>query len=188
MKKEVKKFGGVIRLLAMVMMFALTLTIANPMTVEAKTRKLKSFKSYSSETAFADSVANNIAKKTYNFKIKKKGYDARAYLRFTAPVSKTYTFTLSNLRAANGRYACGFMQVMKPMVTSPDNLDTLDVDTNVTKGITKGLYFASRKTKDKEFTTKRSASLYLEAGETAYIYINSSTAISKYVTFKFKVK
>ena len=189
MKKDSKVFGGIIKALAMVMAFVLTFSFVSPLTVEAKTKTLKSFREVNSDPNYADSVATTLARKTYNFKLKKKGYEGRTYLKFTAPTSKSYTFTLSNLHASNGKYANGHFTVYKRNDERPNVFDNMEPSSNAPTGASYAMFFATKKMKNSpDFPTTRKATVYLNAGETAYIYISSSGILAKYVTFKFKVK
>ncbi|WP_029323769.1 hypothetical protein [Butyrivibrio sp. AE3004] len=182
-----KKISSIVkRFLAVALVAAIA--FSNPISVEAKTKSktLKSVKSFETTTSIIDANATPVSKGNYKFKLKKIGYDGRAYIKFTAPATKTYKFTLNNLRSNNGKYACGFYYIMKTDPNHPEICSQTDVQTK--GGNRHDLFFASKKTKDKQFITKRTASVPLTQGETIYVHFNASGILSKYVTFNFSIK
>lgn len=177
-KQNMGIWGKIAKLFNLVMVFAFVILLANPLTAEAKVKSktLKSVKEFQASVSYAESVATTIKKGNYKFKLKKVKNFGRAYVKFTAPKSKTYSFTASNLHASNGKYANGYFHVYKQDPRYTDNF--VDAD--------KAKYFATRP--QREFKKKNTTKAYLNEGETAYIYISADGIFAKYVTFNFTIK
>ncbi len=183
-----KRFGKILStVLSFVLVFALAFSFVSPLTVEAKTKSITLTGLKNRPNWYVDQankVSKNIKKGTYNCKLVKKGSEGQVLLKFTAPKTKNYTFTISNLNAPGADYVNGFFNIMKPNAGSIV-LSSQKVKTN--KGSDNGLYFASRKG-SRGFIPSRYGKLKINQGETVYIYINSDYYKSKYVKFKLSIK
>ncbi|WP_026509038.1 MULTISPECIES: hypothetical protein [unclassified Butyrivibrio] len=185
MKKQNKSFWGIVKRVVSVALVA-SLVFATPISAEAKTKtkSLKAVASFSPDTAYAESVATAVTKGNYKFKIKTKKYDSRAYIKFTAPETKSYTFTLSKLKSNSGSYACGFYSFL-----SSDPNRSYIHDDEIQTNAPGSLHFASKyNKKSPDFPLKRKATINVNAGETIYVYFDILSTRSKYNTFEFKIK
>jgi len=106
------------------------------------------------------------------------------YMKFTAPTTKTYSFTISNVRSNTGRYACGFGYVMRYSGYG-DSIGQVPVSTKGGSNTT--MWFASRKSSG-GFIPKRTGKITLNQGETVYLYLSASSSLSKSVSLKYTIK
>ncbi|SDB02239.1 hypothetical protein [Butyrivibrio sp. INlla16] len=187
MKNQFLKVSAVAkRFLALALIAALVL--ANPLSVEAKT-KVKTLKSIKNNVGnLTVSVANSCATeikagKSYKFKLKQKNHRGLSYVKFTAPATKDYTFTLSKLSTPNGSYANGFYTLYKQQADGVDGLTSYD---NIKTNAPGEGYFASR-SGNKRFPKTRKQTVSLNAGDTVYIFFDTLAILAKHVTFNFKV-
>ncbi len=190
MKKQNKSFWGIVKRVVSVALVA-SLVFATPISAEAKTKtkSLKSIPSFSTEINYIDSVSTTVGKGNYKFKIKNKKYDAKSYVKFVAPATKRYTFTLSSLKSNKGNYANGFLDFSRPDGAMTSFIESNEFKTNAPMSGTSGLHFASKYNKrSPSFPTTRKVTVNLNEGETVYIYFDILSFGSKYVTFNFKIK
>ncbi|WP_026660409.1 hypothetical protein [Butyrivibrio sp. AC2005] len=179
----------VTRVLSMMLAFAMVVMFVNPITAAAKTKKIKlnTVSDPKFTASYAESVAKTLNKGNYRITIKKKGYAGRAFAKFTAPASKVYKFTEKNLRASNGRYANGYFYICTPQNEfDPDSISQTDVSTN--NGKTESAMFFASKKGSNGFYTKRFGQIYLNQGQTIYLYFSSDGIRAKSVSFDFSIK
>ena len=186
MKKS--NFTAVVkRVLSIMLVFVLMVSFTGTINAEAKTKKISlKYCNFSGLVDYheVEPFAKSVKKGTYNVTIQcKKGW-ANGYLKFTAPASKTYKITASKLSTGKGKFANGHVSFMKV-----DSYGGLAYTDGVVKGQKQSaMHIASRKTGI--VPASLSGKIYLEQGETLYIY-NSflySARNTKKGSFKLVIK
>ncbi len=177
--------GTMKRVLSLVLAFLIVFTLSSPVNASAKTKSitLKNAKFTTSGTVAAKK-AKTVKKGTYKVTLKRKGYDYHGYMKFTAPKTKTYSFTISNVTPNGGRYACGYGYVMRYSGYG-DSIGQVPVSTK--GGKQSAMYFASRRSSG-GFITNRTGKITLNQGETVYLYLSCSASLSKSVSLKYTIK
>jgi hypothetical protein len=134
---------------------------------------------FTTSAASAASTAKAVRKGTFTVKCPGSGY-----LQFTAPATKTYSFTVTNVRA--GRYACGHSYVMGLSQYSASSITMLNVATK--GGSNKTMYHATKNTSYGNIVSRylktRTGKIRLQAGQTVYLYYNFTSK----VTFTLKIR
>ena len=173
----------IVRKLIIMAAIAVTLAGLSAVSASAKTVKLKGA-SFTTTAAVADAVATPVGKGTMTVKVPKK---TSGYLRFTAPATKAYSFTVSNIRA--GRYCCGYFYVMT--MYGKDNSYIGQEKVATQGGEATGLFVATKKSKKSKYVSaatrylkSRTGTIALQAGQTVYIYFS----MTRKCTLKFKIK
>ncbi len=177
-----KRFGKILStVLSFVLVFALAFSFVSPLTVEAKTKKLtpKTLSKENFEVGWTSKQAKTVKKGNYVITFNKKSGVNSAYLKFTAPKTKKYRFTASDLSSNSS----GWFGLMQPY-TSSKILGYKTVKTN--KGKDYGLHFYSEDYRSLIHT--RWGEMKLKKGETVYIRLTASSSSSKKVNFKFSIK
>ena len=96
------------RVLSLALLFAMAIILVNPVTAQAKTKKIKlSYAEFNiPQESYIESKAKTINKTgNYKVEIKKQGKSYSGFIKFVAPKTKKYTFTFSNLRG-KGKSSC----------------------------------------------------------------------------------
>ncbi len=105
----------------------------------------------------------------------KPGKSRTSYVKFTAPKTKTYTFTFSPVFTAKQQkdYVLGYFQICS---VTYDRLHTLDLKTNggtyYSLNVANKMYADATKTstpKSQRYLTKRSTKIKIKKGESVYI-------------------
>ena len=163
----------------MISIFVLALGLMT-VTASAKTKKLKNA-DFDTNTAKVSKKATTIKKGSYTFKF---GSKHKGYLKFKAPKTATYTFTLSGLKSR--KYNCGYWYIMTENSYNPAYISNNQVKTQ--GGSMYSLYYATKNStygeKKYRYLKSRYGKIKLSQGQTAYIYIFCTGA----GTFNFKVK
>ncbi len=189
-KKEMRTktntmMGTMKRVLSLVLAFLIVFTLSAPVNASAKTKSIKLKNStFTTSATVAASKAKTVKKGTYKVTLKKKGYNYSGYMKFTAPTTKTYSFTISNVRSNTGRYVCGFGYVMRNSGYA-DNIGQVAVSTK--GGSQSAMQFAS-KGSSVGYITKRTGKITLNQGETVYLYLSAASSLSKSVSLKYTIK
>ena len=154
--------------LTLVMVITMMLVGMTPVMASAKTVKLKAA-GFTTSTATADRVAKPVGKGKMTVKVPKKG---SGYLKFTAPANKIYSFTFSNIKSS--RYDCGHINLMTKYGTNNSSITTNKINTN--GGQSYSLYVATKNSKYGSkvyrYLKKRTGKIYLQKGQSVYIYIS----------------
>ena len=170
----------IVRKLIIMAAIAVTLAGLSAVSASAKTVKLKGA-AFTTSTAAADIVATPVGTGTMTVKVPKK---TSGYLRFTAPATKAYSFTVSNIKA--GRFCCGYFYVMTMYGTNNSYIGQEKIATQ--GGEATGLMVATKKSKvgnaENRFLKSRTGTIALQAGQTVYIYFS----MTRKCTLKFKIK
>ena len=145
----------IVRRVVLAMTVAMLVACMSPAAVSAKTVKVKKA-GFTTYRAVADAAARPVGRGTTKVKMPNGG----GYLKFTAPVTGAYRFTVSNV--TSGRYCCGYFNLMTAS----------------------GLYVASRSRKGSMFLTSRTGTLPLLQGQTVYIYFHFTGSC----TFRLKIR
>lgn len=128
-------------------------------------------KKYTMKTRGAEKNAITLQKGTTYLKFGKKGY---GYVKFTAPSTREYIFTVSKLKKHKKSSLPGkhYFSIMTAKKKNPYELKGNKVKTN--GGKSKNLYFWTRNIKlgsaHLQYRKKRYGRLVLEQGQTAYVY------------------
>ncbi|MBP3873592.1 MAG: hypothetical protein J6E32_07725 [Lachnospiraceae bacterium] len=170
----------IVRKLIIMAAIAVTLAGLSAVSASAKTVKLKGA-AFTTSTAAADIVATPVGTGTMTVKVPKK---TSGYLRFTAPATKAYSFTVSNIKA--GRFCCGYFYVMTMYGTNNSYIGQEKIATQ--GGEATGLFVSTKKSKGGSAATRyrksRTGTIALQAGQTVYIYFS----MTRKCTLKFKIK
>ncbi len=182
-----KKFRGILKtVLSFVLVFAIAFAFVNPMTVSAKTKNIKvKYRDFTTSVGTAAKKATTV--KTGNYRVAidgKKGWH-RGYVRFTAPKSKTYSFTFSEISSDSGQYTNGYAYIMR---IKNNHISSSRVSTQGGKNST--LWF-SNEDHGKGVTawrTSRTGKTHINQGETVYLYLSLLESSSKkaYLTLNIK--
>ena len=172
MKKKLSRILIVIA--AMTMMLGM-------MTITASAKTIKPKKNdFTTSAAKAAKKSTTVKKGNYTIivpKTKKSSYGS-FFLKFTAPSTKTYTFTISGLVPESGDTYCnGHGYVMVGSKYGGDSITMATVKTE--GGKNSSLYYSckdpdSYSSKIYAYLKKRSAKIKLNAGQTVYLYCYSS--------------
>ncbi len=189
MKRE-KKFGKILTgVLTFVLAFALTFSYVSPMTAQAKTKTITLKSPVGGNKMFlkknADKTAKSVKKGSYTIRVNKKGYDGEGFLKFKAPKTKTYTFTINNLKAPKDDYANGYMAILKQGTYTPNVLVWQD-KIKTKNGKTNSVQFADKE--DTKYHTNAYGKLKIKKGQTVYLYFSASGTYSDSVTFNLNIK
>ena len=161
MKKVLRK---IVLIMAVAMMLAGMSTIA----ASAKNVKLKSSR-FKTSAAEAESVATPVSMGAMTVKLPNK---ASGFLKFTAPATKAYSFTVSKLKT--NRFSCGYFYIMTTYGKQNQYIEMKKVATQ--GGEASGLYVATKGDKRgslvSRFLKSRTGTTVLEQGQTVYIYLN----------------
>ena len=177
--------GTMKRVLSLVLAFLIVFTLSSPVNASAKTKSISLKKaSFTTSGSVAASKAKTVKKGTYKVTLKKKNGSFCGYMKFTAPTTKTYSFTISNVRSNTGHYACGFGYVMRYSGYG-DSIGQVPVSTK--GGSSTPMWFASRKSSG-GFIPKRTGKITLNQGETVYLYLSASSSSTKSVSLKYTIK
>lgn len=150
-------------------------------TAKKKVIKLRAAKK-TSKVAYINKKAAELTRGTHQLKLAKRGY---GYVKFTAPKTKNYTFTASNLKSS--KLQVGDFGIL----TDPSGLYKT---VRKTKMKTKGgsaywMFFSNMPTNSGKGVTRvlksRTGKIKLSAGQIVYLrfYLTSGN-----VPFKFKIK
>lgn len=154
--------------LTLVMVITMMLVGMTPVMASAKTVKLKA-SGFTTSTAVAESVAKPVGRGKMTVKVPKKG---SGYLKFTAPANKVYSFTFSNIK--NSGYNCGHINLMTRYGKNLTSITTNKIGTK--GGQSYSLYVATKNSKYGQtayrYLKKRTGSIFLQKGQTVYIYIS----------------
>ncbi|WP_044913687.1 hypothetical protein [Butyrivibrio sp. WCE2006] len=172
-----------LKFLSLTLVFILTATMVNPITVEAKVKKktLKSLQSFSNDDpVFLDSVAYKVGRGHYRFKISKRtSSGAYAFIKFMAPADKDYSFTVNNVHANKKKnYANGYFNILQKFQQTDGIAYTNTIAYSNIFGTRN--YALSRK--------KRRVVLSCHRGNVFYIEFYVSSNKSKYVQLDFTIK
>lgn len=154
--------------LTLVMVIAMMLVGMTPVMASAKTVKMNAA-GFTTSAAVAENVSKPVRGGKMTVKVPKKG---SGYLKFTAPVNKVYSFTFSNIKS--GRYNCGHINLMTRYGRNLSSITTNKVNTK--GGQSYSLYLATKNSKYGQkayrYLKKRTGKIYLQKGQTVYIYIS----------------
>ena len=184
MKKVLSK---IVLIVAVAMMFSGMSTVM----ASAKTVKVTSAGFVTSKAA-AESTAKRVGTGTVNVRIPKKKSTYSGYLKFTAPATKKYNFTVSNVKG--GSYSSGFFYIMTTAEYSDQSIRMTDVATK--GGVSHVLWVTSRETKSSRksklvdrYLKSRTGSIVLQKGQTVYLYFFLAASRNpKNVNFRLKIK
>ena len=185
--RENKEYRIWKRVLSVLMAAVIVAAIANPLTVQAKT---KTVKPKAANNVQYEALAKKASKRVYTgtSKVYLKQYMALSYggyVKFVAPKTKTYSFTVSNLKhPAKGGTLMGGVSFYYP--NEYGHLMNLYVRTKggvsnsleVANPKPKGLYYANA---TQVYYTSRTGKVKLYKGDVVYLGINM-------VTHKFSKK
>ncbi len=189
------------RILTLLMTMVFIATIANPIPAEAKT-KIKTVKpkaAYGATTnAYAKSVAKKVTTGTYRVYLDDYiVYTYGGYLRFVAPKTKTYTFTVWNLQHPANKKGdlMGSMTFLCPYGYKNTGLarfyvkakDGKTVSLNVARPKPTGLHYAK---KTDRYYTQRSGGVKLKKGQVVYLQfsMHTMTFTKKRISVDLKIK
>ena len=199
--RENKKHGSWKKLLTVLLMVAIMATIANPISAEAKT-KIKTVKPKAVRNITSNAYAKSVAKKvttgtTRVYLDDDMVYDYCGYVKFVAPKTKTYTFTIGNLQHPANKKGdlLGHMTFWCPYGYKNTGLarfyvkakDGKTVSLNIARPKPTGLYYA-RKTD--RYYTSRSGGVKLKKGQVVYLefYFHTYTFTKKRISVDLKIK
>ena len=165
----------IVRRVVLAMTVAMLVACMSPAAVSAKTVKVKKA-GFTTYRAVADAAARPVGRGTTKVKMPNGG----GYLKFTAPVTGAYRFTVSNV--TSGRYCCGYFNLMTASGLYGTSIFQRSVPTK--GGPSTGLYVASRSRKGSMFLTSRTGTLPLLQGQTVYIYFHFTGSC----TFRLKLR
>ncbi|WP_022763110.1 MULTISPECIES: hypothetical protein [unclassified Butyrivibrio] len=184
--KTRNKIGVMKRVLSLVM--AMVFVLAMPLTVEAKVKTVKPVAhKFATRASELEPISTEISKGTHNVVVKKtEGVFCEGYVKFVAPESRTYTITVSNIKAKGAKSCLGslFGQT-RPVNSDSDVLDFAYFDT---KGKEHNwLNVGSRKYKN--YLAKRTGKVTLEAGQTLYLQLSLvASKKTKSASARIKIK
>ncbi len=166
--------------LMLVMAITMMLVGMTPVMASAKTVKLKGA-GFTTSTGVAEAVAKPVKSGKMTVKVPKKG---SGFLKFVAPASKAYSFTISNIKSS--RYNCGYFYLMTTYGRDNSSITMNKVATQ--GGENSSLYIATKNSRygNKVYRNlkKRTGNIFLQQGQTVYIYIS----MVKKCTLQLKIK
>ncbi len=172
-----KKFFGVVKNVAcLALAFVMAVAFVNPMTVQAKTKKVNLTVAENLWRADEiESVATPVTKGKYkvNVKMSSNRLDCRGYMKFVAPESKDYSFKVSNIKGGK-KGALGNVTLLTP--TEGRGTERINVKTK--GGVTDSIWFAYRYIKAKSVKKvnaclpTRTGKTHLEQGQVVYIEVD----------------
>ncbi|WP_029320305.1 hypothetical protein [Butyrivibrio sp. AE3004] len=180
------------RILSLALLFAMAIILVNPVTAQAKTKKLKlpyalfnvPQESYIESKAVTINKAGN-----YKVELARSGGNYSGFIKFVVPKTKKYTFTFSNLRA-KGKSSCLASVDFSYPTGTEDQISQLD-------GNSKGGYHNSYPfaykipgKKGRYNVAKRAVYYQLTEGQVVYINIMNSyySTKGKKLTFNLQIK
>lgn len=182
-----KKFRGILKsVLSFVLVFAIAFAFVNPMTVSAKTKNISvKYRDYTSNRDAAAKKATTVKTGTYNVALAGKNGWHRGYVKFTAPKSKTYAFTLSNVSSDSGKFTNGYVNIMK---FNGRYISSSKVSTQGGKTYTLWVANKNQGSGTSGCRTSRTGKVHINQGETVYLYLSLLEPSSKkaYLTLNIK--
>lgn len=141
---------------------------------------------FTTSLSSANKKATKVKKGTTNLTYTK----GRGYVKFTAPSTKTYSFTFSNLKVSGD--CAAHVNIMKKSKYDSKRLDYTKVSTKGGKNdvlwlVSTGFREDTAGTVKDRFLHKRTAKFKLKKGETVYVYFSSSDNKHKH-TMKLNIK
>ena len=151
-------------------------------TIKSTCAKVKAIKKSSFSTATRAIEKRAIAVKKGSRTLNFKG--GQGYLKFTAPMTKSYSFKFSNMRSLNHVYSA-FVEVQMQNPNYPTSSTLVNV--NTAGGSNSALWLAPKDNRASFSNYKkvsrplktRTGTLSLTAGESVYLYFFSSTNNTK---------
>ena len=188
MQKSWKKYLAAFVILSFAVVIG-TVPVAAKKTKPVKTKKTKTKlanQRYTTNLAVADKKAKPMKLGKRTFQVRKSGC---GYIKFTAPEDGKYTITVYGLKRNKKRSLPGKHYWFRIMTVDPVKPNTLVLNSVKTNGgTTNNLYFWWRNikkgSKKYRYLKKRYGKIYLNAGETAYVYFCCNNKDS----FKVKIK
>ena len=184
------------RILSLALLLAMAIILVNPVTAQAKTRKLKlPFAKFNEpEVSYIETKAVTITK-TGNYKVQLSRYqgDYSGFIKFIVPKTKRYAFTYSKARAKGKSSCLTWVHYAIPGETG-EGIETNDGIININgysknyKG-TNDFPFGYR-VPGKDNKPKRTVYYNLTKGQVVYINIinNYYSTKGKKLTFNLKIK
>ena len=175
------------RALAMALIFAMAIILVNPVTAEAKTKKLKpTWGSISEKTeSYIESKAVTITK-TGNYKVeeRKQTYYYSGFIKFVVPKTKKYTFTFSKLRGKGTSPCLAYAEF-----STPNGQGGISYIPGKQKKYPGNNQFPfAYKVKGKYNVAKRTVEYQLTKGQVVYINVVNAYNKTKGKTLKFDLK
>ncbi len=165
MKLKSKSMWSLKRLVTLSLALIIALSMFSPLTAEAKTKsvKVKSL-DYTSSVTTVKKKAQKVSVGTNNLTYSKVNGWGRGYIKFTAPKTKKFNFTVNSLKSSDGSYTNGHITAY--MIKGSSNRQYL----SSVKFKSNNFYqhIASRKS-DYDMTSMK-GTMKLNKGETVYIY------------------
>ncbi len=175
------------RALALALVFAMAIILVNPVTVEAKTKKLKlPWGSISEKTeSYIESKAVTITKAgNYKVEERKQTFYYSGFIKFVVPKTKKYTFTFSNLRAKGSAQCLAYAEF-----STPNGQGGISYIPGKSKKYSGNNQFPfGYKVPGKQNVGKRAVDYKLTKGQVVYINIVNSYYSTKGKTLKFDLK
>ena len=165
MKFKNKSIWSLKRLVTLSLALIIALSMFSPITAEAKTKnvKVKSV-NYTSSLTTVKKKSVKVGAGTNNLTFTKVNGWGRGYMKFTAPKTKKYTFTVKSLKSSDGSYTNGHITAY--MIKGSSNRQYLSSVRFKSNNIYQ--HIASKKS-DYDMTSMK-GTMKLNKGETVYIY------------------
>ncbi|WP_044915406.1 hypothetical protein [Butyrivibrio sp. WCE2006] len=180
------------RTFGLVLAFIALITMLNPVTAQAKNITLKTHDGVI-RVANVKKIAKKIKlKKKYTVTIYKLGSKHYGYVKFTAPKTKRYNITLSNLDTDNGDSTFGHI-MLQTRATQKRRRKYLTYRDMWARGIkTNAPKFGSIGVNNSQYPLVTTATIKLKKNQTAYLYFEFVPyywgGSQQYVTFNLIVK
>lgn len=174
METRKKLFGVMKKVACLALVFVMAVTFVNPMTAQAKTKKLNLTPSgLTWRTDLLEGLASAVTTGKYNVNVKmsEDKLHCRGYIKFVAPATKTYSFTVSN--AKGGKH--GVIGNIDLYTATGTSLDRINVKTS--GGETNAIWFAHKYIRGKGTTKanaclpKRTGKVALQQGQVVYLEV-----------------
>ena len=179
MKSTLKK-------LSLVILTALMLTAVFQVNAFAGTKTVKpKNQAFTTSHSTAERKSKTVKKGTYKVKLSPKKGKAQGYLKFKAPKTGTYTFTVSGL-TTNSNYGNGHVSFEVINSYNSNYITTVKVKTNGGKNTALFVATKNATTGDKVYRTLKSryGKLRLQKNQTVYIHFYMLSTTS----FKLNIK
>ena len=165
MKFKNKSKWSLKRLATLSLALIIALSMFSPLTAEAKTKNVKvTSQSYTSSITKVKKKAKKVSIGTTNLTYSKVNGRGEGYVKFTAPKTKNYKFTVNSLKCSKGSFTNGHITAY--MVKGSGKYQYLSSVSF--KSTNSYQHIASKKSKYD--MTNMKGTLKLNKGETVYIY------------------
>jgi hypothetical protein len=169
MKEKSKTLSSIRRFICTSLALVMALSLLSPITAEAKTKNVKVKNvGYTSSVSTVKKKASKVTIGTTKLTLTKAKNRGQGYIKFTAPKSKKYTFTFSELNDSKDPYSNGHITGYQIKSGYNGRQYITSINLRGKGGTRSNLWISHKKSKDYP-TNIDKGSLKMKAGETVYL-------------------